>query len=73
MNSITVVLNISSDEYLKNYQGASTVYANSIDGRTVAFPALLLRSHITHTGITGLFELIYDDNNKFVALNKISD
>lgn len=65
-------LNISEDEYLRYYQGTVRhVIARGRDGRTVQFPAGLLRRFITRDGIHGEFRLRFDDHNKLVDLERL--
>ena len=66
-------LNIPADEFTRYYRGtARFVHTRSIDGRTVRFPANVLQSHLTRDGVYGEFILYYDNNNKFVRLEKIA-
>lgn len=65
-------LEISADEYVRYYKGtAKTVVTQSIDGKKVQFPVNILQSYITHNGISGMFSLKYDENNKYVSIQKI--
>jgi hypothetical protein len=74
MNEIHFILNISVNEYMAYYQGvAKAVYVTSLDGRSLQFPAHVLRSHITQEGIRGVFLLEYDDNNKFKGIKKVQE
>jgi hypothetical protein len=69
---IVFALNISQDEYLRYYQGTVRhVIARGRDGRTVQFPAGLLRRFITRDGIHGEFRLRFDDQHKLVDLERI--
>ncbi len=71
MQSITVMLSISPEEYLRWYQGtASDVLATSQDGRTVQFPARILQKFVTGDGIQGTFVLRYDEAGRFVAIER---
>jgi hypothetical protein len=71
-SEITFALDISPDEYLRYYQGtARHVIACGRDGRTVQFPAGLLRRFLTHEGVHGEFRIRFDDNNKLVSLDRI--
>ena len=73
MTSITFTLNISSQEYLAFYQGeAKQVKIQHDDGLVTLFPADGLRPFVTHNGIRGTFKLTYNDNNKFVSLEKLN-
>jgi hypothetical protein len=68
---IVVSLTISAQEYLSYYRGAaSAVVARSRDGKTVRFPAGLLRRFLTHEGVHGEFVLRYDARNKFVSIDR---
>jgi hypothetical protein len=69
---IVFELNISQDEYLRYYQGAVRhVIARGRDGRTVQFPAGLLRRFLVHDGIHGEFRLRFDDHNRLVDLERL--
>jgi hypothetical protein len=73
MRQIIVDIVITSDAYLRYYQGsAQDIAAVSRDGRNVRFPANILKPFITHEGIKGAFSIEYDDNNKFKLIRKIS-
>ncbi|MCW8886950.1 MAG: DUF2835 domain-containing protein, partial [Motiliproteus sp.] len=62
MQKITLNLKISPDEYLKLYQGsANSVTATAIDGRSVRFPAKILKPYVTLQGIRGVFVIYFDD------------
>lgn len=67
-------LNLSSDEYRVYYQGlASSIQAWSLDGRRVRFPASILRPHLRHDGVHGLFALRIDAGNRVVDLRRLGD
>lgn len=67
-------LSIPGDVYLSYYEGAArAVVVNSFDGRSIQFPANLLRQFVTRDGIEGVFEIDFDENNKFVSIRRISD
>ena len=68
-----VVLNISSYQLSQYYEGAvDSVVARATDGRTVKFPANILRSVVQDDGVYGMFELAFDKHNKFVSIRRIS-
>ncbi len=72
MNSVRFRLNLSTDEYIRYYQGsASFVLVRAHDGRTVKFPAGLLRRFVTREGIRGEFELQFDKRNKLSSMHKL--
>lgn len=65
-------LSIPSDVYLSYYVGAArAVVVKSLDGRTIQFPAGILRKFITHDGIQGMFEMDFDANNKLVNIRRV--
>ncbi len=69
---MTVSLNISRAEYLRVYSGsAKAVTAKTVDGRTVNFPANILRPYVSQEGIHGTYTIFFDDNNKYVDIKKI--
>jgi hypothetical protein len=49
-----------------------TVVAEATDGRIIRFPANILRSVVQSNGVYGTFELVFDENHKFVSLSRIS-
>lgn len=70
---ITFELNISPEAYLRYYRGAvRDVIARGHDGRTVRFPAGLLRRFLTHDGVHGEFRLCFDASHKLVSLDRIA-
>lgn len=72
MNEIQFKLSISSEDYLRYYQGAAgQVITRSVDGQSLQFPANLLRPFVTHTGIQGLFAIQFDDQHKCQGIRRI--
>ena len=71
MNQIVVDIYIPADEYLRYYQGTvRDVVANARDGRSVKFPANILKPFVTHEGIKGSFIIEYDVDNKFKEIRR---
>lgn len=69
---VVVDLNIPEEEYLRVYRGsARTVFAYSIDGRRVSFPANILQSYVTRTGIHGRFRIRFDEQGRFSSIEKL--
>jgi hypothetical protein len=74
VNEIRFFLNLSPERYLRYYQGAaSAVSAVSVDGRRLQFPAEHLRPFVTRNGVRGEFILRFDDQNRFVGLERVGD
>lgn len=72
MNKIVIDINISRDEWLRIYRGETKlVYARTRDGRSLQFPANILSRFTTHSGISGSFEIYFDDTGKFQHINKL--
>lgn len=69
---VIVDLSISADEYQKLYEGsAKQVFTYARDGRSVRFPAHILRSFVSHQGVFGSFAIEFDQNNRFVRIDKL--
>ncbi len=72
LQRLHVVLNISSHRLLYYYEGeVNAVVATTTDGRTIRFPANILRSVVQKDGVHGTFELVLDENHKFVSINRV--
>jgi len=73
MSEIFIDLVISSHDYLSLYQGvAKDVIAKDRSGRTVRFPAKILRPFVSHHGINGSFCIEFDENRKFKKISKLT-
>ena len=71
-NYVVIDLSISSEEYLKLYQGvARDVVAKSRDGKRVRFPARVLQSFVTKEGINGSFCIYFDQSMKFQSIDRL--
>ncbi len=71
---LLVALNISSQQLVRYYEGSvSTVVARTTNGRTVRFPANVLRAVVQPDGVHGIFELVFDENRKFVSIKRLPD
>ena len=70
---LRVVLKISSYQLMQYYEGeVDSVVAKATDGRTIKFPANTLRSVVQSNGVYGTFELVFDNQNKFVSISRVS-
>jgi len=73
MAEIQVRLAISKENYLAWYQGAvRDVLARAQDGRTVRFPASILRPFVDHNGVNGNFLIEFDAGGRFKTIRKIA-
>ncbi|MGD8926992.1 MAG: DUF2835 domain-containing protein [Thioalkalispiraceae bacterium] len=69
MNCVRFHLQIAADDYLKYYSGqARSVSVICDDGQRIEFPAHHLREFVTSNGISGYFELSFDENHRFKQL-----
>lgn len=66
-------LTISPDEAIKYYKGnASAVIAMAETGQRIQFPARHIRPSINSQGVHGYFSIEFDEENKLIALKRIS-
>lgn len=73
MKRVVVSLYIPADEYLRHYKGSvRSVLAYDQTGRRIKFPANILQRFVTRDGIRGVFEITFDDNNKFSDIQRLS-
>ena len=64
-------LSLSPDHYLDYYRGSvQQVLVRCADGRTVQFPAALLKSFVTPAGVHGAFVLTCDDQHRGADLRR---
>lgn len=74
MQTVTVRLEISPERFQAYYQGVvEYVVARSTDGRTIQFPARVLRPFISYQGIQGTFEITFDARMKFQSIRRAKD
>jgi len=73
MKRMTFSMDLSAEKYLRYYQGsASAVIVQADDGRTLRFPINAIQKFVTRDGIQGRFEIIFDNNNKLTAINRLA-
>lgn len=66
-------LNLSAETYRRYYQGqVNMVQVRSLDGQKLRFPAVILRPYLGYAGVSGLFELEFDENQRFVSLQRLA-
>lgn len=72
--AIELELHISTESYLKDYQLAgAVVIATARDGRSVQFPARILRRFVTHAGVHGWFRIQFDASGSFGGIERLDD
>jgi hypothetical protein len=72
MQKMTFSLHISADKYRRYYTGqAKAVVVVADDGRRLQFPAANLQKFVTHEGIQGRFEIVFDANHKISRFARI--
>ena len=65
-------LNISAEKLQSYYSGsAKFVHVLAEDGRSLQFPVSQLQKFISHSGVQGRFEIVFDDEYKLVSLKRI--
>jgi len=71
---LLVALNIPPQQLIHYYEGSvSAAVARTTDGRTIRFSANILRSVVQTNGVHGIFELVLDENRKFVSIKRLPD
>ncbi|MCW8930115.1 MAG: DUF2835 domain-containing protein [Gammaproteobacteria bacterium] len=74
MNEVRFRLEISVEEYLRYYQGeVNSVIVTMAGGKTIQFPANALQKHVDQFGVNGSFRITFDDNNKMINMERISN
>ncbi len=72
MQRMRFSVDISAEQYQTYYQGvAKFVRVQTEDGRSLKFPASELQKFVSHNGIQGRFEIIFNEQHKLVSLNRI--
>jgi hypothetical protein len=73
MQSIRFVIRILPEDVLRYYQGiASQVLVRAEDGRRIRFPFHHLRPFVGSDGVSGRFEMLLDDGNKCMGINRLA-
>lgn len=71
INKYIVSLNIEAIAYERMYRGdAQQVIAHDIEGRTIQFPAALLRPFVTREGVEGVFVIQVDEHNRLIDIQR---
>jgi len=72
MKKMCFSLDMSTEKYLAYYQGsAKFVRVITEDGLSLKFPASELQKFITHDGIQGRFEIVFNKQHKLVSMSRI--
>ncbi len=67
-------MNLSASEAERYYRGtARFVVVKAESGQKIQFPVEHIRGFIDQQGVSGYFSIKFDDNHKFLALNKLSE
>lgn len=74
LNSIIVRLKIDYEKCLLYYSGkADWVSCKSIDGRSVKFPARVIKMIVSENGVDGLYRLRFKTDGTFYDISRIKD
>ncbi|GHC30372.1 DUF2835 family protein [Aidingimonas halophila] len=72
MPTIDLFLELSKETCLAHYEGrVDNVFAHSLDGRRVVFPASALRRVVTKDGVEGVFRLHYSSEGRFESIQRL--
>ena len=73
MPSVVVRIKLSKEQVIDHYRGAiREVVTMDGQGRSVQFPAMMLRQFVTEEGVRGVFEITFDDQNKLIAMRRVN-
>lgn len=71
-HTVDISISISADEFIRLYSGsAKDVVTKSVDGRTIRFPANILRPFVLHEGVQGYFRIYFDQSNRFLKIERL--
>lgn len=74
MPELTFDLNLSAAKVMAYYRGElRAVQARATTGQLVQFPASALQRLVTPEGVHGRFKLVFDENRKFVGLERVTE
>ena len=72
MPDLIIDLDLSAEKMLAYYRGeVRSVRVRATNGQTVQFPVSVLQKHIAADGIHGRYRMEFDNQNKFVRLERI--
>ena len=72
MPKMYFTLDISAEKLQSYYSGsAKFVHVQAEDGRSLQFPISELQKFVSHSGVQGRFEILFDDQYKLVSLKRI--
>lgn len=59
--------------YLSYYKGQTrSISVQATSGERIEFPAEHVRQYVSHDGVRGLFEICFDDQQRFISLTQIT-
>ncbi len=71
MNRVVIDIRITNEEYLKQYRSPNIMVSTlSRDGRSIQFPANILKPFVLHDGINGSFCIFFDSAGKFQSITR---
>jgi hypothetical protein len=66
-------LNLSVKQCERYYTGyAKSVVARTDEGLKIAFPAAQIRQFVSHNGVRGRFEIVFDSHKRLISLTRLS-
>ncbi len=74
MDRVRFRLSLTAEQIRRYYEGiASQVMVLASDGRRIQFPAQWLRPFVTIDGVSGYFEMRFDEHHKLIDLRRTGD
>jgi len=72
-HTVVVSVNLTSEQVKQYYLGKKTrIQVYSDDGRSISVPYDILLKFVSHQGIYGRFEIIYNDEGKFISIVRVN-
>lgn len=73
MPELILQIDLPAHQLHAYYRGEiRVVRARASTGQMVQFPASALQRHFTKEGVRGQFRMAFDENNKFIALERVA-
>jgi hypothetical protein len=70
---VVVRLKMSREQVMDHYRGTiREVVTFDGQGRSVQFPAMMLRKFVTEEGVQGVFEITFDENHKLISMRRLN-
>lgn len=74
MNEIRFRIAVSAQDFMRYYKREfDSVLVTTADSKIIQLPAGALQKFVDRSGVHGSFRVIYDNNNKLVRIERVSN